>query len=206
MKILTTTTTPPEAPTTTTTTTTTTAAAWAGVASLSLGIFAIVMAEFLPASLLPRMAEGLAVTEGQAGQAVSVTAFSAALSALFLSVVLPRADRRRVMIGLTLLALVSNVIAAIAPNLVVLLGARLLVGVALGGFWAMAMAMAAHLVHADHVGRALTVINSGVAVATIAAVPLGAWLGEVWAGAACSSWRPASLPLLWRFKLRRFRG
>jgi predicted MFS family arabinose efflux permease len=170
---LTTTTTPPDAPITTT-------ASWAGVVSLSLGIFAIVMSEFLPASLLPRLAQGLAVTEGQAGQAVSVTAFAAALSALFISVVLPRADRRRVMIGLTLLALLSNVIAALAPNLVVLLGARLLVGVALGGFWAMAMAMAAHLVHADHVGRALTVINSGVAVATIAAVPLGAWLGEVW--------------------------
>lgn len=153
---------------------------WAGVVSLGLGIFAIVMSEFLPASLLPRIASGLDVSEGAAGQAVSVTAFAAALSALLISVVLPRADRRRVMIGLTVLAIVSNVIVALAPNLVVLLGARLLVGVALGGFWAMATAMAAHLVHADHVGRALTVINAGVSVATIVAVPLGSWLGEVW--------------------------
>jgi DHA1 family purine ribonucleoside efflux pump-like MFS transporter len=153
---------------------------WAGVASLGLGIFAIIMSEFLPASLLPRIASGLGVTEGQAGQAVSVTAFSAAAAALFISAVLPRADRRSVMIGLTLLAIVSNVIVALAPNLAVLLAARVLVGIALGGFWAMATAMAAHLVHADHVGRALTVINSGVAVATIAAVPLGAWLGELW--------------------------
>jgi predicted MFS family arabinose efflux permease len=44
----------------------------------------------------------------------------------------------------------------------------------------MATAMAAQLVPADHVGRALTVINSGVAAATVAAVPLGAWLGGVW--------------------------
>ncbi|GAA1756448.1 MFS transporter [Agromyces humatus] len=153
---------------------------WAGVVSLGLGIFAIVMSEFMPASLLPRIAGDLGVLEGAAGQAVSVTAFAAALSALFISVVVPHADRRRVMIGLTLLAIVSNLIVAFAPNLWILLAARLLLGVALGGFWAMATAMAAHLVHADHVGRALTVINSGVALATVAAVPLGAWLGEVW--------------------------
>lgn len=155
-------------------------ASWAGVVSLSLGIFAIVMSEFLPASLLPRIAGDLAVSAGAAGQAVSVTAFAAALSALLISVVLPRADRRRVKIGLTLLAIVSNLVVAVAPNLAVLLAARLLLGVALGGFWAMATAMAAQLVPAHHLGRALTVINSGVAVATVAAVPLGAWLGDVW--------------------------
>jgi DHA1 family purine ribonucleoside efflux pump-like MFS transporter len=153
---------------------------WAGVVSLGLGIFAIVMSEFLPASLLPRIADDLRVSAGAAGQSVTVTAFAAALSALLIAVVLPRADRRRVMIGLTVLAILSNVLVAIAPNLLVLLAARLLLGVALGGFWAMATAMAAHLVHADHLGRALTIVNSGVSVATIVAVPLGAWLGEVW--------------------------
>jgi predicted MFS family arabinose efflux permease len=155
-------------------------ASWAGVASLSLGIFAIVMSEFLPASLLPRIAGDLRVSDGAAGQAVSVTAIAGALSALLISAVLPRADRRRVKIGLTLLAVVSDLIVAAAPNLAVLLPARLLLGVALGGFWAMATSMAAHLVPAHQLGRALTVINSGVAAATVAAVPLGAWLGDVW--------------------------
>jgi DHA1 family purine ribonucleoside efflux pump-like MFS transporter len=138
------------------------------------------MSEFLPASLLPRIADGLHVSAGAAGQAVSVTAFAAALSALFISVVLPRADRRRVMIGLTLLAAVSDLVVAVAPDLSVMLSARLLLGVALGGFWAMATSVAAQLVPPDHVGRALTVVNLGVSGATVAAVPLGAWLGGVW--------------------------
>ena len=47
---------------------------WAGVISLGLGIFSIVMAEFLPASLLPRMAEDLGVTAGAAGQPASLPA------------------------------------------------------------------------------------------------------------------------------------
>ncbi|MCC9204573.1 MFS transporter [Arthrobacter sp. zg-Y769] len=155
-------------------------AAWGGVVSLGLGIFAIVMSEFLPASLLPRIAGTLDVSVGAAGQSVTMTAVAAVFSALFIAVVLPRTDRRRVMIGLTALAILSNILVALAPGLFVLLSARLLLGVALGGFWAMATAMAAHLVPADHLGRALTVINAGVAVATIVAVPLGAWLGEIW--------------------------
>ncbi|MBT2498555.1 MFS transporter [Agromyces sp. ISL-38] len=138
------------------------------------------MSEYLPASLLPRIADDLGVSVGAAGQSVTVTAIAAALSALFISVVLPRADRRRVMIGLTLLAVISNVIVAFAPNLPVLLASRILLGVALGGFWAMATAMAAQMVLAGHLGRALTIINIGVSVATVAAVPLGVWLGEVW--------------------------
>lgn len=153
---------------------------WGAVISLGLGIFAIVMSEFLPASLLPRIADDLGVTEGSAGQAVTVTAIAAALSALLISVVLPRADRRHVMVGLTLLAAVSNVGVALAPNLYTLLAARLLLGVALGGFWAMATAMAAHLVRPGHLGRALTVVNAGVSVATVVAVPLGTWLGDFW--------------------------
>jgi DHA1 family purine ribonucleoside efflux pump-like MFS transporter len=165
---------------TSTTRTTQRPASWAGVVSLGLGIFAIVMSEFLPASLLPRIADDLAVSVGAAGQSVTTTAGAAALSALFISAVLPRTDRRRVMTGLTALAALSDLAVALAPNLTVLLVARLLLGVALGGFWAMATAMAAHLVPADHLGRALTIVNTGVSVATVAAVPLGSWLGEVW--------------------------
>lgn len=155
-------------------------ASWAAVVSLSLGIFAIVMSEFLPASLLPRIADDLGVSEGAAGQSVTVTAVAAAGTALFISVILRRADRRRVMIGLTVLAVAADLVVAVAPNLTVLLAARLLLGVALGGFWAMATAVAARLVPGDHLGRALTVINAGVSAAAVAAVPLGSWLGEVW--------------------------
>ncbi|MFG1996316.1 MFS transporter [Actinoplanes sp. NPDC048988] len=155
-------------------------ASWAGVVSLGLGVFALVMAEFLPASLLPAIAADLGVSEGTAGQAVTMTAIGAGLSGLFLPALLPRTDRRLVLVGLTTAAIVSDVLVAIAPNLAVLLPARLLMGVSLGGFWAVAIAMSARLVPSDYLGRAVTVINAGVSVATIAAVPLGTWLGALW--------------------------
>ncbi|WP_250008248.1 MFS transporter [Actinoplanes sp. M2I2] len=153
---------------------------WAGVVSLSLGVFALVMAEFLPASLLPRMAADLGVSQGTAGQTVTVTAIGAGLAGLFLPIALPRADRRHVMLGLSVVAVFANVLGALAPSLAVLLVARFFVGVALGGFWALAIAMVARLVPPGHLGRAVTVINAGVSLATITAVPVGTRLGEIW--------------------------
>ena len=46
-------------------------ASWAAVFSLTLGVFGLVTAEFLPASLLTPMASGLGISEALAGQAVN---------------------------------------------------------------------------------------------------------------------------------------
>jgi DHA1 family purine ribonucleoside efflux pump-like MFS transporter len=153
---------------------------WLGVASLGLGVFALVMGEFLPASLLSRIASDLGVSEGLAGQSVTVTAIVAAVAGIGLPVLLPRLDRRIVMLALTALAIASDLLVAMAPNYPVLLAARILLGVAIGGFWALSLAMTAQLVPSHHLGRAMTVVNTGVSLATVAAIPLGAFLGELW--------------------------
>ncbi|MDP9696741.1 UNVERIFIED_ORG: hypothetical protein J2X79_004324 [Arthrobacter globiformis] len=67
---------------------------WAGVASLSVGVFALVMAEFLPASLLSRVAADLGVAEGVAGQSVAITAIVAAISGITIPVVLASCYRQ----------------------------------------------------------------------------------------------------------------
>ena len=155
-------------------------ASWAGVASLGLGVFALVMAEFLPASLLPHIAADLDVSEGAAGQSVSVTAIVAALAGLMVPVLLHKLDRRHLMLGLSSAAVTSAVLVAIAPSYLVLLAARVLLGISIGGFWSLAISLTARLVPADKLGRGLTVVNIGVSLATVAAIPLGTWLGEVW--------------------------
>jgi predicted MFS family arabinose efflux permease len=153
---------------------------WRAVGSLGLGIFTLVTSEFLPASMLPRIAAGLGVSAGTAGQAVSVTALMGAVTAPTIAVLLPRQDRRRVLIGLTLLAVVSNLLVAVTPSYWLLLVARLLLGAAIAGFWAFSISVTSQLVPAARLGRALTLVNTGTTIATVAAVPLGAYLGEVW--------------------------
>jgi len=153
---------------------------WAGVVSLSVGVFALVMAEFLPASLLTPIARDLGVTEGVAGQSVSVTAIVAAVAGLLIPVVFSRVDRRHLMIALTLAAVLSNVLVALAPSYSVLLLARVLLGLTIGGFWSLSISLTARLVPAAKLGLGLTIVQVGVSLATVAAVPLGTFLGELW--------------------------
>ncbi|MCQ1950000.1 MFS transporter [Arthrobacter sp. zg-Y859] len=153
---------------------------WWGVASLSVVLFAIVTSEFLPASLLSRMSSDLGISEGLAGQAVTATAVAAAVTGPAIALVLPRLDRRIALIGLVVLAAVSNLLVALAPSFAVLLSARLLLGVAVGGFWALAIVVVATLVSRERIGRGMMVVNVGVSLATIVAVPLGLVLGELW--------------------------
>lgn len=163
------------------------ASSWAAVFSLALGVFGLLTAEYLPASLLTPMAADLGVSEALAGQAVTVTAVAAMLSGLLTASLTRRIDRRVVLLGFTVLLIVSNLLVAVAANIVALLLMRILLGVALGGFWSMAAAVAIRLVPAALVPRAVSIIFSGIAVATIVAVPLGSYLGEL------SGWRSTFL-------------
>lgn len=155
-------------------------ASWSAVFSLTLGVFSLVTAEFLPASLLTPMAASLRISQGLAGQAVTATAMVALVAALLAAVVTRGLDRRIVLVGFSLLLIVSNLLVAAAPNLILLLLARVLLGVALGGFWSMATAVAIRLVPTHLVPRALSILFSGVSLATIVAVPLGSYLGGLY--------------------------
>ena len=136
----------------------------------------MVTAEFLPASLLSPIARTLDISEALAGQAVTTTAVVALFAGLLAAVATRGQDRRRVLMGFSGLLILSDLLVAAAPNLPLLMLARVLLGVALGGFWSMATAIAMRLVPPAMVPRALSLVFSGVSVATIVAVPLGSWL------------------------------
>lgn len=161
------------------------AAHWPAVVSLMLGVFSLVTAEFLPASLLTAMATDLGISDGAAGQAVTATALVGAIAAPTMPLATRRLDRRVVMLALTLLLLVSNALAVAAHGLALLLAARVMLGVALGGFWSMAAALVLRLVPETLFARAMAVVLSGVSVATVCAAPIGAWMGVTW------GWRSA---------------
>lgn len=155
------------------------APAWAAVGSMTLGVFGLVTAEFLPASLLTPMAADLGISEGTAGQAVTATATVALVASLLVSAATRRIDRRLVLLAFTTLLVISNLIVAFAPDLTLLLLGRVLLGAALGGFWAMSAALAMRLVPEPMVPRALSIIFSGVSAATIFAAPVGSYLGDL---------------------------
>ena len=166
---------------------------WAPIVALSLGIMTLVGSEFLPASVLPTMAADIGVREGVAGLAVAATAAAGALTAPTITVVLPRADRRTVLIGLLIAATVSNLVVAVTPSFAVLLVGRLILGVAIAGYWSLAFgAGVSTRPGRDHVVS--TSLSIGVSVATIVGVPLASLAAMRSDGERCSSVRPYSAP------------
>jgi predicted MFS family arabinose efflux permease len=93
-------------------------------------------------------------------------------------------DRRRVLLALTGAMLASLVIIALAPSFPVLMIARALLGVTIGGFWALSTATVMRLVPAEAVPKALGMLYTGNAIATTFAAPIGSYLGSVigWRG------------------------
>ena len=163
------------------------APAWMAVFSLTMGVFGLLTAEYLPASLLTPMAADMRVSEAMAGQAVTMTAVVALFAGLLVPRLTRRFDRRAVLLAFSTLMIASNLLVALSSSLGVLLLMRMLLGVALGGFWSMAAAVAMRLVPAALLPRALAIIFSGIAVGTVVAVPLGSYLGGLY------GWRSAFL-------------
>jgi DHA1 family purine ribonucleoside efflux pump-like MFS transporter len=155
-------------------------AAWPAIFSLTLGVFGLVTAEFLPASLLTPMAADVGVSVGAAGQAVTATAVVGAVAGLATAIVTRGVDRRIVVWALTGSLILSSLLAAAATNLTVLLLARVLLGIGLGGFWSMVAATAMRLVPMSALPKAMSLIFTGVSVATVSAAPIGAYLGDLW--------------------------
>jgi predicted MFS family arabinose efflux permease len=161
------------------------ASGWGAVLALTLCVSTLIASEFMPISILTPIASDLRVSEGVAGQAISVSGLFAVLTSLTISSLSTGIDRRHLLLGLTALMLVSGVMVAFAPSYVVLMAGRALLGIVVGGFWAMSAATVMRLVSEDQVPKALALLNGGNALATTIAAPLGSFLGQYigWRGA-----------------------
>lgn len=174
---------------------------WSAVGSMALCVAMLIAAEFMPVSLLTPIAHDLGATEGTAGQAISISGLFAVVTSLLITPVAGRMDRRRVLLALTGAMLVSLVVIALAPSFAVLMIARALLGVTIGGFWALSTATVMRLVPAGSVPKALGILYTGNALATTFAAPIGSYLGSIigWRGVFWALVPIVGLNLVWQW-------
>src|SRR3954462_5598698 len=174
---------------------------WGGVFAMSLCVFALIASEFMPVSLLTPIASDLHVTEGMAGQSIAISGAFAVLTSLSISWLAGGMNRKPLLLALTALMVLSGAIVALAPNYLVYMLGRALIGVVIGGFWSMSAATAMRLVPSDKVPRALAIFNGGNALATVVAAPLVSYLGAVmgWRGAFFCLVPISAIVLIWQW-------
>ncbi|MGB5867527.1 MAG: MFS transporter [Arcobacteraceae bacterium] len=175
---------------------------WGAVLAMSLCAMVLVASEFMPVSLLTPIATDLAITEGHAGQSISISGLFALVTSLFITSIIGHTDRRSVLLFFTALMGVSGIIVAFAPDSNTLMIGRAILGICIGGFWSMSAATIMRLVPKEIIPKALAILNGGNALATTIAAPLGSYLGGIigWRGAFFCIVPIAIIAFVWQYK------
>jgi predicted MFS family arabinose efflux permease len=175
--------------------------AWNAFGSLSLCDALFIASKFLPVSLLTPISSDLHATEGQAGQAFSISGLFGVSTSLFATNLFGRLNRRHIMLAMTVCMLMSIILVAGRRSFEVSMATRAVLGVTIGGFWSLATATVMHLVPEKHVSKALGIVFTGDAVAIAFTAPLGSYLGAYigWRGVFLAMVPLILINLAWQY-------
>ena len=163
--------------------------------------FLVVTSEMMPVGVLSPLAASLQISHGLAGMSLTVTGLIAAVVSTLAPILARRVDRRAILVGFMVALAAANALTACAPNFATLAGARVLLGIAMGMVWGLAAGLGPRLVSGARVGRATTLIFSGVAIASVLGVPLGTAVAD-FAGWRAAFWGLAALGIVSSVLLR----
>ena len=157
---------------------------WAELA-LAVGGFGIGTGEFAVMGLLPNLAGDLAISIPTAGHVISAYALGVVIGAPLIAVIAARWPRHRLLMALMACFAAGNFASAAAPGYGSLVVLRFIAGLPHGAYFGVASLVAASLVPANQRARAVGRIMLGLTGATLAGVPLAAWIGQMF------GWRAA---------------
>jgi MFS transporter, DHA1 family, inner membrane transport protein len=154
------------------------------LAMLFLGAFVMGSSELLIVGVLDLVAGDLSVSVSTAGTLVTGYALGLGIGGPILTALTIRLNRRTILCGTLVLAIVCNLVVALSTSYDLTLVARTLTGAFAGLFDATAFAVGIAVIPADRAGRALSAVITGVAVSAAVGVPLGTRLGHAlgWRG------------------------
>lgn len=143
-----------------------------------MSAFAIGMTEFISVGLLPLIKDSFNTTISLAGLTVSLYAVGVTIGAPLLTPLTNKIKRKHLLIGIMLIFIIANTLAAFSTTFSMLLAMRVLSALMHGVFMSIATAIASDLVSPDKRSSAIAMMFTGLTVATITGVPLGTWIGQ----------------------------
>lgn len=146
--------------------------------ALAMSAFAIGMTEFISVGLLPLIKDSFNTSISMAGLTVSLYAIGVTVGAPVLTPLTNKMKRKHLLLGIMLVFIVANALAAVSVTFSMLLAMRILSALMHGVFMSIATAIASDLVTPDKRSSAIAMMFTGLTVATITGVPLGTWIGQ----------------------------
>lgn len=153
--------------------------------ALALGGFAIGLTEFATMSLVPYIAQGLGISEPQAGHLVSAYALGVVIGAPTIAVAAARMNRRTLLLALMGAFAAGHVATTLAQSYAALLVWRFASGVPHGAYFGIGALVASSLVSREKRAQAVGMMMVGLTVACTIGVPLASWLGQAVGWRSC---------------------
>lgn len=150
---------------------------WLGLLALAMAGFIAVMTETVPAGLLPKIAEGLHISDSLAGQLVTLYGIGSLIAAIPVTLATQNWRRRPLLLLTILVFLIFNTLTALSTIYVLTLVSRFFAGVAAGVVWSTIAGYAMRMVDTQFKGRAIAVALAGTPIALSLGVPAGTFLG-----------------------------
>jgi predicted MFS family arabinose efflux permease len=146
--------------------------------ALAMSAFAIGTTEFISVGLLPLIAGDLKIPVTTAGLTVSLYALGVTFGAPILTSITSSMSRKSLLLWIMIVFIIGNSIAASATSIGVLLAARVISAFSHGVFMSIGSTIAADLVPENRRASAISIMFSGLTVATVTGVPFGTFIGQ----------------------------
>lgn len=146
--------------------------------ALAMSAFAIGTTEFISVGLLPLIAKDLHIPVTTAGLTVSLYALGVTFGAPILTSLTSKMSRKSLLLWIMITFIIGNSIAASATNIGILLAARVISAFSHGVFMSIGSTIAASLVPENRRASAISIMFSGLTVATVTGVPFGTFIGQ----------------------------
>ncbi|OJH19937.1 MFS transporter [Bacillus obstructivus] len=146
--------------------------------ALAVSAFAIGTTEFISVGLLPLIANDLNIPVTTAGLTVSLYALGVTFGAPILTSVTSRMSRKSLLLWIMIIFIIGNSLAFSATSIGVLLVARVIAAFSHGIFMSIGSTIAADLVPENRRASAISIMFTGLTVATVTGVPFGTFIGQ----------------------------
>jgi predicted MFS family arabinose efflux permease len=146
--------------------------------ALAVSAFAIGTTEFISVGLLPLISEDLNISVTTAGLTVSLYALGVTFGAPILTSVTSNMSRKSLLLWIMIVFIIGNVISAGAIHVSMLLIGRVIAAFSHGVFMSIGSTIAADLVSKDRRASAISIMFTGLTVATVTGVPFGTFIGQ----------------------------